>query len=227
MIVSAGYRKRGFDAYGGKILRKEDMHYWMDRSARTDPRGVALGLDREVEEVEPDFFDLLPTIDSIWIYNPSCKIHMTEKTVNLFRANRVVLRGVYDSTAEKLAREYHLCFLHLDVELASVGDYFRQGNDTITLRFRDDGSVYVHQDCRCQGISAGNTGGGEVSFDIPENFYKTMKAKDLAEKCWGSCRGEITKNGVYARFVNKAKKKNGFLLDFRKADAPGKSETEA
>ena len=52
MNVSSGYRKNGFDAYGGAYLRKEDMAYWMDSPARTDPQGVALGLDEEIKEVE-------------------------------------------------------------------------------------------------------------------------------------------------------------------------------
>ena len=124
MNVSCGYRKHGFDAYGGKYLRKEDMSYWMDSPDRTDPQGVALGLDEEIKEVEPDFFELLPTIDSLWIHNPECKIHMTDKTIRLFQDNRVLLRGVYDSVAKRLAQKYHLRILHLDMELVSVGDYF-------------------------------------------------------------------------------------------------------
>lgn len=30
MIVSSGYRKRGFDAHGGKIPRREDMGFWLN-----------------------------------------------------------------------------------------------------------------------------------------------------------------------------------------------------
>ena len=80
MIVSLGYRKNGFDAFGGKVLKKEDMSYWTNSRERTDPRGVAFDLGEEIREVEPDFFELLPTLSSVWIHNPKCKIHMTEKT---------------------------------------------------------------------------------------------------------------------------------------------------
>lgn len=58
------------------------------------------------------------------------------KTIRLFQDNRVLLRGVYDSVAERLAQKYHLRFLHLDMELVSVGDYFERGVDIITVRFR-------------------------------------------------------------------------------------------
>ena len=214
MNVSNGYRKYGFDAYGDKILKKEHMSYWMNDEQRVDPRGIALGLDKEIEEVEPDFFDLLPTINSIWIYNPECKIHMTEKTVKLFQKNAVILRGVYDSMSEKLAREYNLRFLHLDVELCSIGDYFEHGVDIITLRFRPDGSPFIHQDCRCQGISAGNTGGGEVSFDLPKDFYLSMTAEEIADKCWHTKL--INEKDVLANFMEKAKEKKGYFLDFTK-----------
>ncbi|MBP5468989.1 MAG: hypothetical protein J6Z11_07055, partial [Candidatus Riflebacteria bacterium] len=177
-------------------------------------KGVALGLDEEIEDVEQDFFDLLPTISSIWIKNPECKIYMTEKTVKLFQKNAVILRGEYDTMSEKLAREYNLRFLHLDVELASIGDYFEHGVDIITLRFRPDGSPFIHQDCRCQGISAGNTGGGEVSFDLPKDFYLSMTAEDIADKCWHTKL--INEKGILASFLKKAKEKKGYFLDFSK-----------
>ena len=212
MNVSLGYRKHGFDAYGGKILRKKDMSYWMNEQIRVDPQGVALGLDEEVKEVEPDFFDLLPTINSVWLHNPECELHMTEKTIALFRKNGVVLRGAYDTAAERLAREYRLRFLHLDVELLSSGDYFERGVDIITLRFFDNGSAYIHQDCRCQGSAPGQTGGGEISVDIPDDFYLSLTCEQIAEKCWHS--KDIIAGGVLAAFLEKAKSKGGFLLDF-------------
>ena len=212
MNVSLGYRKHGFDAYGGKILRKKDMSYWMNEQIRVDPQGVALGLDGEVKEVEPDFFDLLPTINSVWLHNPECELHMTEKTIALFRKNSVVLRGAYDTAAERLAREYRLRFLHLDVELVSLGDYFERGVDIITLRFFDNGSAYIHQDCRCQGSAPGQTGGGEISVDIPDDFYLSLTCEQIAEKCWHS--KDIIAGGVLAAFLEKAKRKGGFLLDF-------------
>ena len=212
MNVSLGYRKHGFDAYGGKILRKKDMSYWMNEQIRVDPQGVALGLDEEVKEVEPDFFDLLPTINSVWLHNPECELHMTEKTIALFRKNNVVLRGAYDTAAERLAREYRLRFLHLDVELLSSGDYFERGVDIITLRFFDNGSAYIHQDCRCQGSAPGQTGGGEISVDIPDDFYLSLTCEQIAEKCWHS--KDIIAGGVLAAFLEKAKSKGGFLLDF-------------
>ncbi len=215
MVVSLGFRKNGFDAFGGEILRKENIARW-DEELRADPQGVALGLSEEIKEVEPDFFELLPTISSVWIQNPECDLHMTEKTAELFQKNNVILRGVYDSAAERLAQEYRLRFLHLDVKLTSVGDYFEHGVDIITVRFREDGRAYIHQDCQCQGSAPGQTGGGENSFDIPKDFYLSMTSEELAEKCW--CTKAIIAGGVLDAFMKKAKSKGGFLLDFTEPD---------
>jgi len=217
MVVSLGFRKNGFDAFGGEILRKENIARW-DEELRADPQGVALGLSEEIKEVEPDFFELLPTISSVWIQNPECDLHMTEKTAELFQKNHVILRGDYDTAAERLAKEYRLRFLHLDVELASEGDYFEYGNDLITVRFREDGSAYIHQDCQCQGSAPGQTGGGENSFDIPNDFYRSMTCEELADMCWRT--RSIIADGVLAAFMEKAKSKGGFLLDFTKPDEP-------
>ena len=213
MVVSLGYRKHGFDAYGGKVLKAEHFSYWeADRLA--DPKGVALELGEDIEEVEPGVFDLLPTLDRLWILNPKCRVYLSEENIAMFRKNRVIIRGRYGTGAERFAKQYQLRFLPLDIELAKAGDYFDRGVDIVTLRFYDDGSAYIHQDCRCQGISAGNTGGGEVSFDLPDDFYLTMTASELADKCWLS--GLIKKNGVLASAMKKAKAQGGFLADYEK-----------
>lgn len=214
MNVSAGYGGKDLNAYGDPVLTKKDFAYWADRPELTDPAGVVLGLDEEVEIVEEDVFDLLPTLSSLWIENPRCRLPMTEKIVQLFQKNNVLLRGTYDSAAEKLARKYHLRFLPLDVKLAAVGDYFERGRDVITLCFRMDGSVYIHEDCMTQGISAGSMGGGETSFDLPKDFYLKMTAEEIADQCWGRCYSAILENGTLASFIKKAQKKNGILLDF-------------
>ena len=214
MVVSSGYRKYGFDAFGGSCLRRSDMGYWMDSPRRTDPDGICFQLGEEVKEVEADFFEVVPTIRELWMLNPKCRLHMTDATLALFRKNDLLFRGAYDSSAERLARTHHFRFLHLDTEIACVGDYYERGNDLITLRFRDDGSAYIHQDCRCQGISAGNTGGGELSFDLPKDFYLKMTAEEVADMCWGSCRSEIVGRGTLRALMEKAKEKKGFLLDF-------------
>ena len=167
------------------------MDRWTDRPERTDPAGVALSLDGGITGVEEDFFDLIPTISSLWIENPQCVIHMTEKTAKLFRDNRQILRGVFDSAAEELARGYGLRFLHLDHEIARVGDYFDRGSCKVTLCFTGDASSYLHVDWQTQGISAGSMGGAETALELPDDFFVSMSSEEVADMCPESCFGEI------------------------------------
>ena len=217
MIVSSGYRKNGFDASGGKVLKKSDMYHWENDRLMTDPAGICFELSDEVEKVEQGFFEMLPTIREIRINNPECMICMTDETVRLFQTNKVLIRGGFDTAAERFAREYALRFLHLDAEIGRAGDYFERGVDIITLCFYSDGSAYINQDCRCQGISAGNTGGGEVDFDLPADCYLTMTASDVAALCWGTCYEKIV-GGPLGAILKRAKEKNGFYFDFSKPD---------
>ena len=212
MIVSSGYRKNGFDACGGSILRREHMSHWMGSKEMTDPDGVCFELGEEIEYVDPGFFEILPTICEIWIMNPKCKLALTEAEIELFHKNNVVLRGKFDTAAEHLAQQLKLPFLHLDVELAHFGNYFERGVDIITIRFYSDGTAYIHQDCRCQGISAGNTGGGEVSFNLPDDFLTSMSPEEIADKCWIS--DKVKQNGILRSLMNKARKKGGLLIDY-------------
>ena len=219
VIVSSGYCKIGFDAYGGKFMEKADMAHWVGSPDMEDPRGVCFQLDEEIEEVEPGFFEMLPTICELRIYNPKCRLYPTDAELELFRRNDVVIRGAFGGAAEKLARKYGLRFLHREMVLGRSGNYFSdQGIDIITLRFYDNGDAYINQDCRCQGSSAGSIGGGEIDFDLPKDWYLNMSAEDVAGECWGTCYEAILKNGVLAGLIKKARAKKGFLLDFRKKE---------
>ena len=155
----------------------------MNLPERTDPRGVCFELGDEVEEVEQGFFELVPTICELWILNPECRLYLSEVEKELFQKNNVLIRGAFDTSAEAFAKENHLRFLHTDTVIAREGDYFERGIDILTLCFYQDGSAYINQDEKCQGISAGNTGGGEVNINLPKDFYKTMSAKDVAGLC--------------------------------------------
>ena len=224
MIVSSGTGKHGFDAYGGSVLKAEDMGYWMNDSLRTDPAGICFELGEEVETVEAGFFQLVPTIYELWILNPKCHIYMTDEDIALFKKNDVRIRGAFDSAAENFAKQYQLQFLHINTILARKGDYFQGGIDIISLCFYGDGSAYINQNCMCQGSSAGSTGGGEVDFNLPDDFYLTMTDEDIAGQCWGSCYAEILKKGILRSLMKKAKTKKGFLIDYRPGAKSPKSK---
>lgn len=212
MIISSGHRKKGFFANGGSVLHESDMNSWKNEPLMTDPMGICFELGKDVKEVDDGFFDLFPTLSEIVINDPECVVYLSESSAEHLRKNGVTIRGGFDTSAEKLAREYGLRFLHIDTLIGREGNYFELGVNTVELRFYDDGSAYINQDCSCQGISAGNTGGGEARFSLPKDFYLTMSAKDIAEKCWGCCYDSIIRKGILAGLIKKAKLKKGFLI---------------
>ena len=97
--------------------------------------------------------------------------------------------------------------------IGRTGDYFDHGVYIITLCFTPDGKPFIHQDCRCQGSSAGSTGGGETSFDLPRDFYKTHTAEDIADLCWGCCYSRIKSSSDLQHFLEGAKNEAAAISD--------------
>ena len=216
-LISSGYCKIGYDAYGGKYLHTDYlMQHWGDDKLRTGKRPYGFHMDDAIEFVDTGFFENLPSLATLWILNPVCRLNLTEKEIEIFKKNNTILRGEFDSSAEDLAKEHGLRFLHTDTFLAKAGEYFGPGVDIMTICFGEDGSAWIHQDCRCQGISAGNDGGGEKDVPLPKDFYLTMTPEDIANLCWGSCHSQLVENGKLEGIIAACKERGGFLLDYSK-----------
>lgn len=220
MSIVGGYEKHGFDAYGEKLLKAEHMKNWMSSPLRVDSQGISFEVGTGIDEVEDGFFLLLPTIKELIILPQNCRVIMSEETIQLFRKNDVLIRGNFDGAGEKLAEEYGLRFLHKDVKLAAAGNFDTYaGAEIITLRFRQDGRACIHQNTQSK------YGGGENSIDLPEDFYVSMTAEQIADKCWGDiCIEKIKADGVLSGLLEKAKIKGGFYFDGKNAE-PGETVT--
>lgn len=172
-------------------------------------------LESGVTDVEIGFFDSFPTLRMLYISDTVNNIALTDKARKAFKKNKVLIIGGFDTYAERFAREYKLRFLHDDIELARVGEYStREGVDIITLELFTSGKARIKQANYCPGSSAGNNGGGEMSFYLPRDFYITRSQKDIAKMCWGSCSEAIIKNNAFAKFLAKAFKKRGYYFEF-------------
>jgi hypothetical protein len=212
MLVSGDYCRfyRGISAYGEGRLRISDNVYYTEKDFQQNREPVSFILMDGVTEVEAGFFTMFPTLAQIIVADSVRKIGVTESDLALLRKNRVVIRGSFDGYGDRFAQKYGLPFLHRDLELARAGDYFEHGVDIITLCFAPEGRPYLNQDCRCQGSSAGNTGGGEVDVDLKRDFFKRQTADDLADLCWGSCRAKIRGSEALRTFLAKAKDRGGY-----------------
>ena len=214
MIVSA-YGKNSYSASGGTILGTESLKRVAELYALEAPEGVTFSLESGVTEVEADFFDRFPTLNVLYISDTVKNITLTENAGKSFMKNSVLIIGCFDTYAEKFAREYKLRFLHTDMELARVGEYStREGVDIITLELFTSGKARIKQANYCPGSSAGNNGGGEMSFFLPRDFYMTRSQKDIAKMCWNGCSEAIIHNKAFGKFLAKAFRKRGYYFEF-------------
>ena len=213
MKISVSYNLEGLCAQGDGMLLISDLNDYISKGqAADDPCGVGFELAQGVTDVEAGFFDLIPHLTHISAAPSVKNVGVTEKTKEIFAKNYTTVSGKFDTYAERFAKQNGLCFVHSDILLAQTGDYYERGRNIITLELFDNGTARLHQDCRCPGISAGNTGGGECDIRLPKDFYLTHSPKDLAELCWGSCYSEILKCQELRSFLAKAKKKHGFCF---------------
>ena len=200
----------GIDAYGEGPLFVKDIEYHTEEDFRKRREPVSFILCPGVTTVEAGVFDIFITLAELVVSDTVKRIDMSEKSMKLFRKNHVTVRAAFDSYGEAFAKKYGLNFLHEDIQLARHGDYFERGVDIITLRFTPDGSPFLHQDCRCQGSSAGSTGGGEVDLDLKKDFYRKLGQEDIAGMCWGSCCEGIMGSEKLRVFLEKAKERKGY-----------------
>ncbi|MBR4840251.1 MAG: hypothetical protein IK005_07235 [Paludibacteraceae bacterium] len=201
-IIISGW-SFGLKAYGEKVIAADTY----SNDNRFKEKDLVFELEDEIETVEEGFFDQMPHLVELRIAPSVKSIGVSPKFEEILHKNKVLIRGPFDSYAEEFARKYKLRFLHSDIELACVGDYFERGNDLITLKFHVD-STEVYQDERCQGSSAGSVGGGVVSFDIPWDFFLDGNAQEnIAGQCWGNCYEAILKSQEFTTFLEKAREK--------------------
>lgn len=214
MIVSAN-GKNSYTASGGTILGMESLKRVSELYDLEAAEGVTFTLETGVIDVEIGFFDCFPTLRTLYISDTVRNIALTENARKAFAKNSVLIIGRFDTYAERFARENKLRFLHDDIELARVGEYStREGIDIITLELFTSGKARIKQANYCPGSSAGNNGGGEMSFYLPRDFYMTRSQNDIAKMCWRNCTEAITKNHELGRFLAKAFRKRGYYFEF-------------
>ena len=210
MIVSSSWKTHGLMASGEGMLFKSDLDFWKNDPILMDPGGFSFELEEGITHVEPGLFLLCPGLRTLELGRSVKDIGVDEETISLFKKNDVLIRGFFDTYAEKFAREHGLRFLHSDFELGRGGDYFEHGSYVITLKLTDSGKPWIRESEFSQGSSAGSSGGGDETVSLPEDFYLTCSADDIAYLCWGACASAIRKNEKLKTFLNKARKKKGF-----------------
>ena len=118
-----------------------------------------------------------------------------------WRKRKVLIRGEYDTFAERFAEENKLDFLHSDIPLAEYDIEIAHEHDIVTLRFFQDGQPDIHFNCFTPGSSAGSYGGGEYANPLPKDFYVGCTIEDFAGIFNERVRGQILSNETLKRFL--------------------------
>ena len=217
MTIIGCSEREGLCACGKGKLRVKDLSDcdYMIEELLDEPEGFVFEIESGCTEIECGVFDEMNNLYEIDIPPTVKKITLSEESLALFRKNGMLICGVFDSYAEQFAKEYHLRFLHSDIEIARVGDVStRVGTDIITLCLTAKGMPFLKMQNFTQGSSAGNMGGGDNFADIPRNFYQVWTQEQLASHCWGTCHDAIMQCEVLSTFLEKAKERKGFYFKF-------------
>ena len=165
---------------------------------------MTLVLEASVCAVQEGFIEAFPNLKDLIIEGDLQPIPLTSELEALLKRNKVIVRGAYNSAAEKLAVRLGLTFIHKNLFVAKHFDERHYESTTLTLCFQLGEAPYIWEDIVCPGISAGNNGGGTLRHDLPEDFYKGGSITDFAVH-FGACYTEqILHNEALIAFLKEA-----------------------
>ncbi len=212
MNVMRSSHREGLTTAGEGMLTKSDMDYLRNLSKTKDPEPVSFELADGVTDVEEGFFEQFPLIWELWIGSTVRSLGLTEETLALFRRNDVLIRGKFNTLAERFAKENGLRFLVADFEVARGGNYFESSAYIVRLRFQPDEKPHLLQSSYSQGSSAGSSFGTDEDVRLPKDFYRTMTQEEIADLCWGCAYGRVADSAALGKFLALAKKKKGYYF---------------
>ena len=162
-----------------------------------------------ISRVKPGVFELFPNLKDLIVEADLKKIECTPELEALLKRNNVVLRGSYNSPAEKLAQRLGLRFIHKNIFLAIYINREYHESSEISLCFQEGEPPFFWRDDKTQGISAGNTGGGTVRTDLDEDFYVGYEtAEAFADDYLGRAfQEQAAQNQELAAFLEEANRR--------------------
>lgn len=162
-----------------------------------------------ISRVKPGVFELFPNLKDLIVEADLKKIECTPELEALLKRNNVVLRGSYNSPAEKLAQRLGLRFIHKNIFLAIYHNREYHESSEISLCFQEGEPPFFWRDDKTQGISAGNTGGGTVRTDLDEDFYVGYEtAEAFADDYLGRAfQEQAAQNQELAAFLEEANRR--------------------
>ncbi len=197
--------KRAWDCKTLQTVSVEDV-----MGARIDREEIyTLSFGKGIKEVEPGVIELFPNLLDLITEVDVRKIGCTPALEELLKRNHVILRGPFNSPAEKLAKKLGLRFIHKNIFLSSYYDEDHDQGTTITLCFQLDEAPFFWRNDITRGISPGCNGGGTVRTDLDEDFYAGYETTEaFADDYVGAHHWEkVRANKELADFLKEANRR--------------------
>ena len=185
-------------------LVKEDAEVWPESDKNWAREYNTLSFTEGITAIREGYLESFPRIWCLIIGRTVESVSVSPELEKKLRKNKVLIRGEYNTFAEKFAQEKGLKFLHCDIPLADDDIEMAHEHDIITLRFHLNGSADIHYNCFTPGSSAGSYGGGEYANELPEDFYVGCTVEKFANIFNERVREQIMSNEMLRRFLDAA-----------------------
>ena len=224
IIIHGNDYSRDYDLsvepWGSGYLREHELNHSLfdifqsfERDHGCLPKDVSLFVDDPhwygykygITGIEHEFIEKIPNLKEIIFPDSLKRLRMTNALKALLIGNKVLIRGTFDSFAEKLAKDLKLHFRHVDLRIARCYDEEHYESVIVTLQFRRDGSVQLEEAISTPGSSNSHTFGIERYQSLPKDFWKTMSAEDVASMYGSWVHDKIIEEGKLAAFIEKAR----------------------
>ena len=193
---------------GEGILCKEDTEAWPTMGRDWQNEYDTLSVKEGITGLGEGYLEAFPKIACLILSRTVESVATTPELDKRLRKNKVLIRGEYNTFAEKFAEEKGLKFLHCDIHLADDDDMEHYEHDIITLRFHVKGAPDIHYDCYTPGSSAGNYGGGEYFNELPRDFYAGCSSEKFAAKFPERLQEQLLANDMLRRFLDEANRRH-------------------
>lgn len=192
---------------GEGMLLKEDAEVWPGGEKNWQDDYDVLSVKEGITGLGEGYLDAFRKIGCLILSRTVEEVASTPQLDQALRRKKVLIRGEYDTFAERFAREKRLKFLHCDIPLAEddIGDHYE--HDIITLRFHTRGAPDIHYNCFTPGSSAGSYGGGEYASKLPKDFYVGRTVEEFAANFPERLREQLTSNDMLRRFLDAANRR--------------------
>lgn len=192
---------------GEGALCREDAEVWGESGNDWAQSYDVLSVTEGITSLGEGYLDAFPMIGCLILSRTVVSVAVTPALVKEMRKRKVLIRGEYDTFAESFAIENKLDFLHSDIHLADCVDEEHYEREIITLRFHADSASDIHRNIFTPGSSAGSYGGGEITNELPKDFYIGRTVEEFAGIFRGSAREQILSNEAVRRFFEAANRR--------------------